>query len=99
MSTTAFAGTDAAEDIGTGRVGLRVRLVIGAVLLVLLTVGGTGTVSWFIADQKLVQTASDRLRDAAITFAFLYEQRIEAARQRRSADRGGCRARRSAARA
>ena len=79
MSTTAFAGTDAAEDIGTGRVSLRVRLVTGAVLLVLLTVGVTGTVSWFIADQKLVQTASDRLHDAAKTFAFLYEQRIEAA--------------------
>ena len=80
MSTTVFAGTDAAEDIGTGRVGLRVRLVLGAVLLVLLTVGSTGTISWFIADQKLVQTASDRLRDAAITYAFLYEQRIAAAR-------------------
>ena len=80
MSTTALAGTDAAEDLGTGRVSLRVRLVTGAVLLVLLTVGITGTVSWFIADQKLVQTASDRLRDAAKTFAFLYEQRIEAAR-------------------
>ena len=80
MSTTAFTGTDAAEAIGTGRLGLRVRLVTSAVLLVLLTVGGTGAVSWFIADQKLVQTASDRLRDAAVTFAFLYEQRIEAAR-------------------
>ncbi len=80
MATTALTGTDAAEDIGTGRVSLRVRLVTGAVLLVLLTVGITGTVSWFIADQKLVQTASDRLRDAAVTFAFLYEQRIEAAR-------------------
>ena len=75
MATTALTGTDAAEDIGTGRVSLRVRLVTGAVLLVLLTVGITGTVSWFIADQKLVQTASDRLRDAAVTFAFLYEQR------------------------
>ncbi|MDE2994721.1 MAG: PDC sensor domain-containing protein, partial [Chloroflexota bacterium] len=79
MSTTALAGTDAAEDLGAGRVSLRVRLVTGAVLLVLLTVGVTGTVSWFIADQKLVQTASDRLHDAAKTFAFLYEQRIEAA--------------------
>ncbi len=80
MATTALTGTDAAEDIGTGRVSLRVRLVTGAVLLVLLTVGITGTVSWFIADQKLVQTASAQLHDAAITFAFLYEQRIEAAR-------------------
>ena len=80
MSTATFSGTDTSEAIGASRPGLRARLVISAVVLVLLAVGGTGIVGWFIADQKLVQTASDRLGDAAVTFAFLYEQRIEAAR-------------------
>lgn len=58
------------------KLGLRVKFVLLAVLLVLLSGGGAGLAGWDLADRLISSAADERLDAAARTFASLYNQRV-----------------------
>jgi signal transduction histidine kinase len=58
------------------RMGLRARLTIFSVLLVLVAAGGSAWAGWQIVEGLLQQEATDRLDVATRTFNSLYHQRV-----------------------
>jgi len=58
------------------RMGLRARLTVFSVLLVLVAAGGSAWAGWQIVEGLLQQEATDRLDVATRTFNSLYHQRV-----------------------
>ncbi len=73
----------ASTDVGavarrwqTGLRGLRTRLALFSVLLVLVAAGGSAAAGWRIVDGLLESETSNRLELASRTFGSLYHQRV-----------------------
>ena len=61
---------------GLGAVGLRTKLAIFSVALVVIGAGGSAAAAWQILDRLLEQSSNDRLNIATLTFASMYQQRV-----------------------
>ncbi|MSQ43359.1 MAG: HAMP domain-containing protein [Chloroflexi bacterium] len=61
---------------GLGAIGLRTKLAVFSVALVVIGAGGSAAAGWQILDRLLEQSSTDRLNIATFTFASMYQQRV-----------------------
>lgn len=59
-----------------GAIGLRTKLGVFSVALVVIGAGGSAAAGWQILDRLLEQSSNDRLNIATFTFASMYQQRV-----------------------
>ena len=59
-----------------GAIGLRTKLAVFSVALVVIGAGGSAAAGWQILDRLLEQSSNDRLNIATFTFASMYQQRV-----------------------
>ena len=59
-----------------GAIGLRTKLAVFSVALVVIGAGGSAAAGWQILDRLLEQSSNDRLNIATFTFGSMYQQRV-----------------------
>lgn len=61
---------------GTRALGLRTKLAVFSVALVVIGAGGSAAAGWQILDGLVEQASNERLNIATFTFASMYQQRV-----------------------